>query len=58
MQLPDMNKRKNISHAKYVVNKQKQTEDRKTFVVSNIVFIVSFPSNKSDQNEVNAIEDF
>ena len=30
-----------------VGNKLKQTEDRKTFVISNIVFIVSSPSKKS-----------
>ena len=32
-------------------------EDRKTFVVSNIVSIVSSPSKKTDQNEVNSIQD-
>ena len=58
MQLPDMNKRKNIlSHATYVGNKRKQTEDRKTFVISNIVSIVSSISNKADQNEDHAIKD-
>ena len=40
-----------------VGNKQKQTEDRKPFVISNIVSIVSYPSKKTDQNEVNAIQD-
>ena len=36
--------KKNIlSRAKYVGNKQKQTEDRKKFVISNIVYIVSSP---------------
>ena len=36
--------KKNIlSRAKSVGNKQKQTEDRKTFVISNIVYIVSSP---------------
>ena len=57
MQLPDKNKRKIFSHATSVGNKQKQTEDRKTFVISNIVSIVSFPSKKTDQNEVYAIKD-
>ena len=40
-----------------VSNKQKQTEDRKSFVVSNIVSIVSSPSNKADQNEFYSIKD-
>ena len=38
-------------------SKGKQTEDRKTFVISNIVSILSSPSKKTDQNEVNAIQD-
>ena len=46
-----------LSHATSVGNKQKQTEDRKTFVISNIVSIVSSPSEKADQNEVHAIKD-
>ena len=57
MQLPDMNKGKKISHATSIGNKQKQTEDRKTFVISNIVSIVSSTSKKIDQNKVNAIQD-
>ena len=57
MQLPDMNKRKILSRATSVGNKQKQTEDRKTPVVSNIVSIVSFQSKKADQNEVHPIKD-
>ena len=57
MQLPDMNKRKILSYATYVRNKQKQTEDRKAFFISNIVSIVSYQSEKSDQNEVHAIKD-
>ena len=48
-------KKKRLSHATYVGNKRKQTENRKTFVISNIVSIVSSPSKKTDQNEVNAI---
>ena len=45
--------KKNIfSHATSIGNKRKQTEDRKTFVISNIVFIVTSPSNKTDRNEV------
>ena len=50
-------KNKNFPHATSVGNKWKQTEDRKTFVVSNIVSIVSSPSNKADQNKVHAIKD-
>ena len=46
-----------LSRATYVGNKLKQTEDRKTFVVSNIVSIVSSTSKKTDQNEVDAIQD-
>ena len=50
-------KKKIFSHATSVGNKRKQTEDRKTFVISNIVSIVSSPSKKTDHNEVNAIQD-
>ena len=50
-------KEKILSHATSVGNKRKQTEDRKTFFISNIVSIVSSPSKKTDQNEVNAIQD-
>ena len=46
-----------MSHATSVGNKRKQTEDRIFFVLSNIVSIVSYPSKKTDQNEVNAIKD-
>ena len=46
-----------MSHATSVGNKQKQIEDRNFFVISNIVSIVSSPSKKTDQNEVNAIQD-
>ena len=50
--------KKNIlSHATSVGNKQKQTEDRKTFSISNIVSIVTSPSNKTDQNELHSIRD-
>ena len=35
--------KKILSHATSVGNKQKQTEDRKDFVISNIVSIVSSP---------------
>ena len=46
-----------LSHATSIGNKRKQTEDRKTFVISNIVSIVTSPSNKTDHNEVNVIQD-
>ena len=55
--LPNNNKRKQLSHATSVENKRKQTEDRKTFFISTIVSIVTSPSNKTDQNEVNSIEE-
>ena len=58
MKLPDINKRKKLSHAISVGNKRNQTEDRIFFVISNIVSIVSSPSKKADQNEVHAINDF
>ena len=45
-----------MSHATHVGNKRKQTEDRKTFVIFNIVSNVSSPSKKTDQNEVNLIQ--
>ena len=50
-------KKKILSHATSIGNKRKQTEDRKTFVISNIVSIMSSPSKKIDQNEVNSIQD-
>ena len=43
-------KKRILSHATSVSNKRKQTEDRHFFVVSNTVSIVSYPSNKADQN--------
>ena len=46
-----------MSHATSIGNKQKQTEDRKTFVISNIVSIVKSPSKKTDHNEVISIQD-
>ena len=46
-----------MSNATSVGNKRKQTEDRNNFVISNIVSIVSSPSKKTDENEVNAIRD-
>ena len=50
--------KKNIfSHATSVGNKQKQTEDRMFLVLTNIVSILSYPSKKSDENEVHAIKD-
>ena len=52
-----MNKRKKLSHATSGGNKLKLTEYRKTFVISNIVSIVSSPSRKSDKNEIHAIKD-
>ena len=57
MQLSDMNKRKQLSHTTSVGKIQKQTEDRNVFVISNIVSIVLSPSNKTNQNEVQAIKD-
>ena len=41
----------------HLLEKNKKTEDRKTFVVSNIVSIVTSPSKKTDQNDVNEIRD-
>ena len=49
--------KKRLSHATSIGNKQKQTEDRKTVVISNIVSIVTYPSKKTDHNEVHTIRD-
>ena len=57
MQLLNTNKRKMLSDATSVGNKQKQVEDRRMFFISNIVAIMSYLSNKSDQNEFHAIKD-
>ena len=57
MQLSDMNKGKILPHATSVGNKRKQTEDRCIFFVSNIVYIVSSPSKKTDQNKGRAIRE-
>ena len=57
MQLTYMNRRKQNSIATSVGNKQRRTEDKETFVIPNIVSIVSYPSNKADQNEVYAVKD-
>ena len=46
-----------LSHATSIGNKRKQTEDRKTFFISNIVSIVTSQSKKTDHNEVNSIRD-
>ena len=46
-------KKKILSHATSIENKGKQTKDRKTFFISNIVSIVTYPSKKTDHNEVN-----
>ena len=46
-----------LSHATSIGNKRKQTEDRNTFVISNIVSVVKSPSKKTNHNEVNAIQD-
>ena len=54
---PTRKKEKILSHAISVGNKRKQTEDRKTFVISNIVSIVTSTSKKTDHNEVNTIRD-
>ena len=48
---------KKLSHATSVGNKRKKTEDRKTFVISNIVSIVTSPTKKTDHNEVHTIWD-
>ena len=48
---------KKLSHATSVGNKRKQTEDIKTFVISNIVSIVTSPSKKTDHNESHTIQD-
>ena len=50
-------KKKQLSHATSVGNKRKQTEDRKTFVISNIVSIVTSPTKKTDHNKVHTIRD-
>ena len=50
-------KKKILSHATSIGNKRQQTEDRKTFVISNIVSIVTYPSKKTYHNEVNEIWD-
>ena len=50
-------KEKILSHTTSVGNKRKQTEDRKAFVVFNIVSIVSSLSKKAYQNKVHTIED-
>ena len=50
-------KKEILSHATSVGNKRKQTEDRKTFFVSNIVSIVTSPTKKIDHNEVHTIRD-
>ena len=46
-----------LIHATSIGNKQKQTEDRRTFVISNIVSIVTSSSKKTDHNEVNETQD-
>ena len=47
-------KKKIFSHATSVGKKNRR---QKNIFTSNIVSIVSSPSNKTDQNEVNAIQD-
>ena len=49
-------KEKILSHATSVGNKQRKTEDRKTFIISNIVSIVPSQSKKADKNEVHVIK--
>ena len=46
-----------FSNSTSIGNKRKQTEDRKTFFVSNIVSIVLSPTKKTGQNKVNTIQD-
>ena len=43
-------KKKILSHATSVGNKQKQTEDRRNVFISNIVYIVSSTPKKADKN--------
>ena len=50
-------KKQIMSHATSIGNKQKQTEDRKMFFISNIVSIVSSPSKKTYHNEIHTIRD-
>ena len=50
-------KKKILSHATSIGNIKKQTEDRKTFFMSNIVSIVTSPTKKTDHNEVHTIRD-
>ena len=50
-------KKKILPHATSVGNKRKQTEYRKTFVISNIVSIVTSPTKKTDHIEVHTIRD-
>ena len=50
-------KKKIFSHAISICNKRKQKEDRRNFLISNIVSIMSSPSKKADQNEDHAIKD-
>ena len=49
-------KKQILSYATSIGNKRKQTEDRNTFFISNILSIVTSPSNKTDHNEVNTIQ--
>ena len=51
-------KKKILYHATSVGNKQEQTEEIKTFVISNIVSIVSSLSKKADKNEIHAIKGY
>ena len=52
----DEQKKKIVSYAKFVGNKQKQTKER-FFFISNVVSIVSSPSKKIIQNQVHTIKD-
>ena len=54
---PTRTKEKILSNATSVGNKRKQTEDRNTFFISNIVSIVTSPTKKIDHNEVHTIRD-
>ena len=45
-------KKKMLSHATSIGNKRKQREDRNFVVISNIVYIVTSPSKKTDHSEV------
>ena len=54
---PTQTNEKVLYHATPVGNKREKIEDKKIFFIFNIVSIVSSPSKKAYENEVNAIKD-